>query len=668
MTRDPSFYLEDPFEAEALAKLDGGVPDADERALEPRARSTRTRTPPPMSSPIKCLQNLCVRQPTPAVGSTVTFPSGLALTVVSGADGVDEEEWDPLCTGMPLLDTSGAIRREMLSEHFSVGDLASHGGRPFDRARIDPKLVRCLEAIWARVGKPIHVNSGYRTWHANKRAYRNPADISCSRHCAGQAADIRIDRMSGLDIARVAIDAWGCRVGVGVGRHFGHVDVRDDFAAWPYQDGVISDDMRAIRAYHRERCSVEHGAGTRRARGRVAHEVSFEYDIVEDLMRVEQAAPSSFGPGVAVLKHLRSLDEAARAQAILNERLQQWLFLSYASRPDVLWSAWAILRNVSGPDAMRGLASCSIGMSTTRSQARGTANARPVEAYYFAGTSEQRALVFAGVHGTERSGMDVVEILLKQLRRSTPYFTTIIIPVLFPLSRARHIYLPRFSGKGGQQVDPNRNFPMPGRTVNDAVRRGAALGIHDDAGAPVAVDMEDRPMAPENVWLCQLVELFRPDRIASVHAHSFRPDRRACPPDGKRRRKPKDAAGITIDPWTFVPGQLLALAMAKLAHSLGARVPGNCLTTKPTTRYPSNAPRFTEGVSFGGWGPDAIANRTTPVITVEVEYYETWTDEQRYPAQSERDTRFAELTSHATVLRTVFLGPPEKEQAILSRP
>ena len=54
-----------------------------------------------------------------------------------------------------------------LSEHFTVREFACHDGS--DTVKIDMQLIRQLETIRAHFGgKPIHINSAYRTLTARR--------------------------------------------------------------------------------------------------------------------------------------------------------------------------------------------------------------------------------------------------------------------------------------------------------------------------------------------------------------------------------------------------------------------------------------------------------------------------------------------------------------------
>src|SRR5215469_14810357 len=58
---------------------------------------------------------------------------------------------------------------------------------------------------------------------------------------------------------------------------------------------------------------------------------------------------------------------------------------------------------------------------------------RNIEAWFFPGTSDQRALVIGGVHGTELSSIEVAETLIQQLKQEEKnYYNVIVIPCLFP--------------------------------------------------------------------------------------------------------------------------------------------------------------------------------------------------------------------------------------------
>lgn len=177
-----------------------------------------------------------------------TFPSGLTLGTASGATGPGQEHWDPTGTNLPLLDTGPAARGKKVSANFTVGELVTSGDKSADVARISPALVQLLQAIRSRVATPVTVVSGYRSWKRNGvvyKGYGKPPTLS--QHCAGKAADIKIAGMTGMDIAKVAIDVWGPRVALGIGPNYAHVDVRGRGDSWTYFGKGNLEDSNALR-------------------------------------------------------------------------------------------------------------------------------------------------------------------------------------------------------------------------------------------------------------------------------------------------------------------------------------------------------------------------------------------------------------------------------------
>jgi hypothetical protein len=260
-----------------------------------------------------------------------------------------------------------------------------------------------------------------------------------------------------------------------------------------------------------------------------------------------------------------------------------------------------------------------------------------VEAFFFPGTSDRRAMIIGGVHGSEGSGVEVVNDLLADMRQPAavpPYYSVIVVPVLFPENLKMG-----FRTTGDKGDDPNRNFPAIGKTLDQA---------RDKKRVPR--DSQGRRIEPENVILIDLIERFQPERIASVHGHSEPP---SSPVVGK------DMPGIFDDPRAGAAEKkaddALALEMAKGASQKGVRVPGNWLGDKKneTSEYPPGAPKMSKGVSLGDYGPKKTDAR--PAITVvTVEVFGNATSEK----SKDGAARKQELESLATVLRDIFLGPP----------
>jgi uncharacterized protein YcbK (DUF882 family) len=188
------------------------------------------------------------------------FPSGFRLPIVQGDTRRGGKHYDPTHSNRPLLDTSKTYRNEHVSEDFTVGEFSRSGKHHSDESRIEPRMVACLQAIRTELGQPVLVRSGYRSYWRNLEVYADlkkpPTD---SQHIAGKAADIKVKGMTGLALAKVAIDSCGTSVAVGVGLEFAHVDVRGWFGAWVYEN-VPKRQLAEIRQY---RSAVVAAARTR---------------------------------------------------------------------------------------------------------------------------------------------------------------------------------------------------------------------------------------------------------------------------------------------------------------------------------------------------------------------------------------------------------------------
>ena len=181
--------------------------------------------------------------------SVVTFQSGLSLPVVKETARMKREHRDPNRSGNPLLDTGHKYRHRNISRNFIVGEYAHSGNVVTDFSRIDPKLVVCLQQIRDFVGKPVRIDSGYRSFQYNEELYwRRGEKPTRSQHISGRATDIEIANMAGTEIAEAAIDACGPDIGIGIGPRYAHIDVRGHFAIWKYK-GVGNGQVAEVRQY-----------------------------------------------------------------------------------------------------------------------------------------------------------------------------------------------------------------------------------------------------------------------------------------------------------------------------------------------------------------------------------------------------------------------------------
>ena len=114
-----------------------------------------------------------------------------------------------------------------VTPHFKVREFACNDGS--DPVFISQALADILENIRVHFGKPVHINSGYRTVSYNESV---DGSSSTSQHCNGLAADIRVEGVSPDRVAYYAEQLLGDHGGVGRYKTFTHVDVRANKSRW----------------------------------------------------------------------------------------------------------------------------------------------------------------------------------------------------------------------------------------------------------------------------------------------------------------------------------------------------------------------------------------------------------------------------------------------------
>ncbi|RYF86025.1 MAG: hypothetical protein EON98_04910 [Chitinophagaceae bacterium] len=234
---------------------------------------------------------------------------------------------------------------------------------------------------------------------------------------------------------------------------------------------------------------------------------------------------------------------------------------------------------------------------------------KPIEAWYFPGTSTKRALVIGGVHGSELSAVEVARRLIVQLEKGEkPYYSVIIVPTLFPDNAAtaetcKRDRVMKNAGRYSHEeaIDPNRQLPALGTPF-----------YLDNA-----TDAYGREIEKENQLLLQLIQAYAPERIVNLHAI-----------------KDYGKAGIYADPRTDCEGKalgfssdsLLAITMAKYIEEKGGTVYGNRIKSAPTALYHldpvpvqpgehqprnltgANMQGKINGVSMGSWASTAVCD------------------------------------------------------------
>lgn len=109
-----------------------------------------------------------------------------------------------------------------LSAHFARKEFACRCGCGFDT--VDAELLDVLESVREEFGLPIRVTSGCRchTHNAREGGGKN------SQHLFGRAADIHINGVNSVEIAKFIDDTYGDKYGVGVYSTWVHIDTRSN--------------------------------------------------------------------------------------------------------------------------------------------------------------------------------------------------------------------------------------------------------------------------------------------------------------------------------------------------------------------------------------------------------------------------------------------------------
>lgn len=113
-----------------------------------------------------------------------------------------------------------------LSPDFQVKEFACRDGS--DKIMISLRLVHILQCIRDHFGKPVTVNSAYRTEAYNAKV----GGAKASQHLRGTAADIAIKGVAPSAVAAYAETLLPNTGGIGRYETFTHVDVREGKARW----------------------------------------------------------------------------------------------------------------------------------------------------------------------------------------------------------------------------------------------------------------------------------------------------------------------------------------------------------------------------------------------------------------------------------------------------
>jgi uncharacterized protein YcbK (DUF882 family) len=120
---------------------------------------------------------------------------------------------------------------QQLTKSFRYSEFWDHGVEPPEKYYENIlALAKELQKVRDAVGKPITINSGWRTKQHNAEV----GGASNSMHLYGKAADVRI---KGLEpkFANIYLAKFGNFTGMGVATTYTHVDIRDgNFTTWTY--------------------------------------------------------------------------------------------------------------------------------------------------------------------------------------------------------------------------------------------------------------------------------------------------------------------------------------------------------------------------------------------------------------------------------------------------
>ena len=118
-------------------------------------------------------------------------------------------------------------------KYFKYSEFDSHDEPGSGIEKMDQELVIILDKIRESYGKPIRINSAYRSSKWNKRV----GGSSLSQHLKGRAVDIPISNQEdGDELERLFITEAGENNGIGRYNTFIHVDIRGYKARWFERD------------------------------------------------------------------------------------------------------------------------------------------------------------------------------------------------------------------------------------------------------------------------------------------------------------------------------------------------------------------------------------------------------------------------------------------------
>lgn len=128
-------------------------------------------------------------------------------------------------------------RKMKITKNFDLSEFACNDGTPVPEILLPnvTELANNLQVIRDALGKPVHINSGYRTVDYNKKV----GGVSNSQHVIAKAADITVSGLTPKEVHAVieGLIAQGKvrQGGLGLYDTFVHYDVRGTKARWDFR-------------------------------------------------------------------------------------------------------------------------------------------------------------------------------------------------------------------------------------------------------------------------------------------------------------------------------------------------------------------------------------------------------------------------------------------------
>lgn len=122
--------------------------------------------------------------------------------------------------------TYSKTNKTKLTKNFAINEFACQGSGCCSTVKIDTDLVAILQKIRDHFGKSVIITSGYRCPTHNRSASKSTS----SYHMKGMAADIVVDGVAPLEVAKFA-ESIGV-LGIGQYSNFVHVDTRTTKFFW----------------------------------------------------------------------------------------------------------------------------------------------------------------------------------------------------------------------------------------------------------------------------------------------------------------------------------------------------------------------------------------------------------------------------------------------------